>query len=217
MLSVVVLHSESLLSSERRMLFERVARLHGVDYRGLFAAFDLAPTAADVYLAHGNETGHDEDLDEHCEPEGAYYVLFSGKFVSAQQTGSRGLIVSADQFQSRIEGFLREWVRRGSFPGWEFLIGDPELDQALECLHQSLVSGDSGESHEEHESWAEMSRIVESFSKCKNVEVTQSWDRINRARRVRAPGWLTEVRDELLGRPGHNGLVDLLVRIRKAS
>ena len=197
------------------MAVERVARLGGVNYLGMFDEFDLAPEPVDLYLAHGNETGHDEDLDEHCEPEGAYYVLFSGKFVSAKQTGNRGLIVSADVFESRIEAFLCEWVRRGSFPGWEFLIGDPELDQALECLHQSLASGDLGESYDEHESWERLSEMVERSKKSKHVEIAESWHRICQARRVRPPGWLTEVRDELLGRPGHMGLVDHLVHVRK--
>jgi len=213
--SVVVLHTKALLEPARQIVLERLAALPGVDYCGMFAEFSSAPVRADLYLAHGNEAGHAKRLAGHCEPQGAYYVLFSGRFTSVEQTGNRGLIISADLFESRVEGFLQEWVRRLCFPGWEFLIGDPELDQALECLHQSLASGDMGESHDERESWERISAMMASSLGSKHAEVAQSWDRICQARRTRAPGWLTEVRDELLGRPGHKGLVDLLVRVRK--
>jgi hypothetical protein len=213
--SIVVLHTNALLEPARRGVLERVSALRGIDYWGIFAEFSPARVGADLYLAHGNETGHAARLARHCEPQGAYYVLFSGKFVSAERTGNRGLIISANLFESRVEAFLQEWVRRQCFPGWEFLIGDPELDQALECLHQSLASGDLGESHDERESWDSMSAMVPNSLRSKHAEVARSWDRICQARRVRAPGWLTEVRDELLGRPGDKGLVDLLVRVRK--
>lgn len=143
-LKVTLLHnSETIALDEKRAaLVSECERVSHMAFR-VCETFSAGPSDSHFYLAHDSESGHQKALDGHCEPDGAYYVLFSRSLSEIKRCKRRGLLLPANIVESRAVAFLKQWIRTQQFPGWEYLIGEPERDSALEYLHQRLA-GENG-------------------------------------------------------------------------
>lgn len=141
--NIAVLHTQDpqLLDPKRAELIAGLKSVPQVSCR-VYRGFSTDITAQ-LYFAHYSEPGHQRLLDTHCEPDGPYYVLFSAVVKQIKLSKSRGLLLPAQIVEARAVTFVKQWVRVCGFPGWDYLIGEPERDWALEYLHQRLA-GDEG-------------------------------------------------------------------------
>jgi hypothetical protein len=131
-------------------------------------------------------------------------------------------------FVTNGRAFFTRWQDLEEFPGWEFLIGAPERECALEILHKFLPSAYGGEPADSSEDWSMLLDLKNEYARRSNSnEIEALWNKVEETYNlcVINPNkddpisLLTFLRDDLLGNPsiGKQGLVGLLARLRKAS
>jgi hypothetical protein len=211
-LRLVLLHTTRLMSDRRRELFHRISSLPDVKLQEPFARWNERCKGAHLYMAHGGEDYHEEDLKSYCELQKVPYVLFSGSQSEPEPIGGYGYKIPAVLFEAGIEEFLREWVLSGSFPGWELLIGDPVKDAALEVLHAGL-GGDGQRVGEALDRLRSLTRGR--FPAGARDEIEGVCRELVQPTKQDSRDSLTRIRDLLFGVGDDQGLVPALVRARQ--
>jgi hypothetical protein len=203
-LKVALLHALDplKLDEKRATLLSELKRVPQMTFL-VYETFAAEAADAHFYLAHDSEKGHQDALDEHCEPAGAYYVLFSRSVPEIRKLNQRGLFLPARIVETRAVMFVNQWIRDQRFPGWEYLIGEPEKDAALEYLHQRLA-GEHGDKA--------LGRIEDLCLPAKDdSRVKELFGRL-RAYHIEGSQNLHEIRELLLA---SDGLVARLVKLRR--
>jgi hypothetical protein len=148
-------------------------------------------------------------------------IAFGGRVSSVAAIDHYGLKVPEAVFLNNAPDFFVEWVRRDEFPGWEFLVGEPELELALEILH-GLLPGVYGAAQENVEAqWKAFKKMRKDFDSGAEGD-KDLWSEADEAFRRCSNNSndikenLSALRDLLLGEPPDKaGLVKRLARLRK--
>jgi hypothetical protein len=201
-LKVALLHTQvpADLEPKRKALILDLERVQQIAFN-VYKEF-TTEIGADLFLAHHSED-HGNKLDRHCEPAGAYYVLFSDIVREIKTVKRRGLMLPANFVEARSVAFIKQWIRTQRFPGWEYLVGEPEKDSALEYLHQRLA-GANGD-----EAWGQVEDLC--LPGRDDSGVNEVFGRLQAKHNAHSSD-LHDVRDLLLGA---DGLVARLVKLRR--
>ena len=203
-LSTVLLHTKNPKHiDEKRRAF--IASLSRVPQMIFVHREELLPADPDAhfYLAHQSEYEHADALDERCAPGGAYYILFSRVVREIKRINERGFMLPARIVELQAVAFFQKWIRVRRFPGWEYLIGEPEKDAVLDYLHRRL-DGEDGAS--------EWTRLKDYSRAARNDgRVTEILMKLSQEHERPTPD-LDLMRDLFLAR---KGLVALLVKARQ--
>jgi hypothetical protein len=183
----------------------------------------------DCLIVHGSQDDDVSLAETHCAEgsDGARLVIFGGGISTPSLLDGFGCMVSDKTFISNGLYFFREWARQDKFPGWDYLIGEPELEYALEVLHCLLPNAYGEQQDEPVNEWNALKNFKEQCGETNKAnEVEQLWntaqakydDFIQRGPSDDPIKLLAELRDALLGADEieSGGLVALMSQLRKS-
>jgi hypothetical protein len=184
----------------------------------------------DCILVHGSQIDDITNAQEYCLRSGfgTRLILFGGT-ATLSAKGDYGYSVPETTFVRNAFGFFAEWSKRGEFPGWSFLVGEPELEYSLQILHGVLprLYGESEENLSNQ--WRALEQLKERYGQgLEDDNVNRTWlkakeayDRFLSLTQIEEMmAALKELRDALLGESpedGAVGIAEILAELRKSK
>jgi hypothetical protein len=229
-INITVVHRDLASYTSRREVVERLRQYGTIDVLSYISDPPKFAYRPDCLIAH-------ESQDDDVRLAKRYsagpsrktpLIIFGGGVSAPSLVGDFGCGVSEYTFVTNAATFFKEWVRRGAFPGWDFLVGEPELDYALEILHRLLPHAYGHPWQEPAVEWESLHSFKKRYRDAEEAdEVELRWIAASDLYRhyiLSEPSddpmqLLASLRDALLGiRPdGSDGLVGLLSRLRKTN
>lgn len=137
-----------------------------------------------------------------------------------------GYSVPESIFAANVVPFFAEWYNLSSFPGWDFLVGEPELEYALQLLHGLLPGVYSEPTEDVSKEWQKLESLKKRYvGAIKEVDLESIWGKASTAYDLclsnpsssESKRLLENLRDTLLGDSPRTsvGLVPALTQSRK--
>lgn len=156
-----------------------------------------------------------------------FWVSFGGT-VSYSSHDSYGCICELSSFLQNAIAFFDKWQSEATFPGWDYLVGKPELECALELLHRLLPATYGKEPLDTNGEWSKLNKLKNIFCKEEGgSDLASVWSEAEKAYELcishSTTGdpitLLTSLREALLGNSSihKQGLVSTLSGLRKAN
>lgn len=228
-ISLLVVHRDLAAYGDRQAVVNSLYQLAKTQIVPELASPTSFPAPPDCILVHDSQDDDVALAKSYCSKSKleTRLILFGGTVSVPSLLEDYGCQVPGNNFVANAYYFFCEWIRKGEFPGWDFMIGEPELEYALGVLHGLLPAIYGEEANDVSNEWRALESLKRRYDAGNaDANLNDIWARAEKAyqncidKKVTGvqKALLSELRNYLLGsNSGDTGIIGILAQYRQET